>query len=46
MAPATMTPEHAPIDCIITFSPSAPLRLVALDKPTAMMAIGMAASNT
>ena len=39
-------PEQAPMDCIITFSPKAPLRFAALDTPTAMMAIGMAASNT
>ena len=46
MAPATITPEQAPMDWIITFSPSAPLRLATLDTPTAIMAIGIAASNT
>ena len=46
MAPATITPEQAPIDWIITFSPSAFFRLAAPDTPTAIMAIGMAASNT
>ena len=46
MAPATMTPLLAPMDWMMTFSPKAFFRLNALDKPTAMMAIGMAASNT
>ena len=46
MAPATMTPEQAPIDWMMTFSPKAFLRLVAVLTPTAMMAMGMAASNT
>ena len=46
IAPATITPLEEPIDWIITFSPSAFLRLSADDKPTAMMAIGIAASNT
>ena len=46
MAPATIAPEHDPIDCIITFSPSAFFLPNALESPTAMMAIGMAASNT
>ena len=46
MAPATTTPLLAPIDWIITFSPSAFLRLKAPDNPTAIMAMGMAASNT
>ena len=46
IAPATMAPEHEPIDWIITFSPRAFLRLSPLDRPTAMIAIGMAASNT
>lgn len=41
-----MTPEHAPMDCIITFSPNAFLRFAAPDSPTAIMAIGIAASNT
>ena len=34
MAPATMTPEQAPMDWIMTFSPSAFLRLAAPDTPT------------
>ena len=46
MAPATTMPEHEPIDWIITFSPRAFLRRDALDSPTAIMAIGIAASNT
>ena len=46
MAPATMTPEQAPIDWMMTFSPSAFFRFEAVDTPTAMMAMGMAASNT
>ena len=46
MAPATITPEQAPIDWIITFCPSAPSFFSALDRPTAIMAMGMAASNT
>ena len=46
IAPATTIPEHAPIDWMMTFSPRAFLRPVALDKPTAIIAIGMAASNT
>ena len=46
MAPATTAPEQAPIDWIMTFSPRAFLRLAAADTPTAMMAMGIAASNT
>ena len=46
MAPATITPLHAPMLCIITFSPRPFLRFVALLSPTAMMVMGMAASNT
>ena len=46
IAPATIAPEHEPIDCTITFSPRAFLRPRALDSPTAMIAIGIAASNT
>ena len=46
MAPATMTPDDAPMDWMMTFSPMAFLRFIAEDRPTAMMAIGMAASNT
>ena len=46
IAPATITPEQAPMDWIITFSPNAFFRLAAPDSPTAIMAIGMAASNT
>ena len=46
MAPDTTAPEQAPMLCMMTFSPSAPGRLAAADTPTAMMAMGMAASNT
>ena len=46
IAPATMTPEQAPMDCMMTFWPSPPLLPRAPVRPTAMMAIGMAASNT
>ncbi len=46
MAPATIAPEHEPMDCIITFSPSEFLRPSALESPTAIIAIGIAASNT
>ena len=46
MAPATITPDEAPIDCVMTFCPSMLRRPVMLPAPTAMMAIGMAASNT
>ena len=35
-----MTPEHAPMDWIITFSPNAFFLLAAPETPTAMMAIG------
>ena len=46
IAPATTMPDDAPIDCTITFSPRAFFRFIALDNPTAMIAIGIAASNT
>ena len=46
IAPATMTPDAAPMDCTITFSERAFLRLVSEEYPTAKMAMGMAASNT
>ena len=46
MAPATTIPEHAPMLWIMTFSPNALLRCVAPAKPTAMMVMGIAASNT
>ena len=46
MAPATTLPEHAPMLWMMTFSPNAPLRLATVETPTAMMAIGMAASKT
>ena len=46
MAPATTLPEQAPIDWMMTFSPKALERLAAVLTPTAMMAIGMAASKT
>ena len=41
-----MAPEHDPIDWIMTFSPREFFLPNALERPTAMMAIGMAASNT
>ena len=46
MAPATTAPEQAPMLWMMTFSPRARDRFVAVDRPTAMMAMGMAASNT
>ena len=46
MAPATTAPEHAPMLCMMTFSPSGLRRLAAVDTPTAIIAMGMAASNT
>ena len=46
IAPATTAPEQAPILWIITFSPSALRRLAAVEAPTAIMAIGIAASKT
>ena len=46
MAPATTTPEAPPIDWIITFSPKAFFLFVAAYKPTAIIAIGIAASKT
>ena len=46
ITPATTAPEQAPILCMITFSPRDFDLLAAADSPTAMMAIGMAASNT
>ena len=46
MAPATMTPELAPMDWMSTFSDKGLLRLANVEAPTAMMAIGMAASKT
>ncbi len=46
IAPATITPDEAPIDWMMTFCPSM-LRLPStLPMPTAMMAIGIAASKT
>ena len=44
--PATTAPEQAPMLWMMTFSPNAFFRFVADDRPMAMMAIGMAASNT
>lgn len=41
-----MAPEHEPIDCIITFSPRAFFLLNELESPTAIMAMGIAASKT
>ena len=46
IAPDTIIPEQAPILWIMTFSPKAPLRRVAPATPTAIMVMGMAASNT
>ena len=46
IAPATTAPEQAPILCMMTFSANPSLRFAAVDTPTAIMAIGMAASNT
>ena len=46
IAPATTAPEQAPIDWMITFSPNAFERFAAVDTPTAIIAMGMAASNT
>ena len=46
MAPATITPEQDPMLWIITFCPRAFFFLSAELRPTAMMAMGMAASNT
>ena len=46
MAPATTMPEQAPILWMMTFSPKAFLRWVAPANPTAMIVIGIAASNT
>ena len=46
MAPATTAPEQPPMDWMITFCASPSFFLRALVRPTAMMAIGIAASNT
>ena len=46
IAPATTAPEQAPMLCMMTFSPKPFLRLAAVLTPTAMMAMGIAASNT
>ena len=46
IAPATTAPEHAPMLCMMTFSPSGLWRFAAVDTPTAMIAMGIAASNT
>ena len=46
IAPATTAPEHPPMDCMMTFCPSPSFFPRALVRPTAMMAIGMAASKT
>ena len=46
MAPATIMPEQAPMLWIMTFSPRGSFRWVAPATPTAMMVMGMAASNT
>ena len=46
MAPATTRPEAAPIDWMMTFSRMVLFLLNSGETPTAMMAMGMAASNT
>ena len=46
MAPATITPELAPIDWMMTFCPSEPFLLNAAESPTARIAMGIAASKT
>ena len=46
MAPATITPELAPIDWISTFSDNGLFLLAMVEIPTAMIAIGIAASKT
>ena len=46
MAPATTEPEHPPMDWMMTFCPRPPFLPNALVRPTAMIAIGIAASNT
>ena len=46
IAPATTAPEQAPMDWMITFSRKALLRLAAAETPTAIIAMGMAASKT
>ena len=46
MAPATITPDEAPIDWMMTFCPSMFFLPSTEPMPTAMMAIGMAASKT
>ncbi len=44
--PATTRPEAAPIDCMMTFSSSVERRGSTTPMPTAMIAMGIAASNT
>ena len=46
IAPATTAPEQPPIDWMITFCPSPSFFPRALVRPTAMIAMGMAASKT
>ena len=46
IAPATTAPEHPPMLWIITFWASESFFLSAPVRPTAMIAMGMAASNT
>ena len=46
MAPATTAPEQPPMDWMMTFWASPSFFLRALVRPTAMMAMGIAASNT
>ena len=46
IAPATTAPEQPPMDWMMTFWPRPPFFPRAPVRPAAMMAIGMAASNT
>ena len=45
IVPATITPEQAPIDWMITFRPKGFFFLSLADRPTAIIAIGIAASK-
>ena len=46
IVPATITPDEAPIDCIMTFWPRVFFFPTRFPTPTAMIAIGIAASKT
>ena len=46
IAPATTPPEQPPIDWMMTFCERASFFFATPDKPMAMIAIGIAASNT